>query len=74
MSCGVCGKARQAGVEAARWMAKGFPLAEYKKRIDICRSCPSMKGSVCKECGCLMTIKARMATTKCPLGKWQNDA
>ena len=52
------------------WASMGFPLADYNKRVEACRECESFSGNVCRECGCLIFIKARMATTKCPLGKW----
>ena len=70
MSCAICGKVKLVGAEGMKWAKAGFPLADYEKRVDICRGCSSFSGSTCKECGCLIMVKARMATTKCPLGKW----
>ncbi len=46
----------------------------YKKRIYICKGCDRLNslGTNCKECGCLIHIKARFKIFKCPLGKWKN--
>ena len=74
IGCKTCGKARQAAKEVARWAGKGFPIADYQARISICQRCEEFSGLTCNACGCLILIKARMATTKCPLGKWPNDS
>lgn len=49
------------------------PNEVYKDRIEICRSCiyyfkPT---GTCKDCGCFMKIKARLAPMGCGQGKWQ---
>jgi len=72
MNC--CGKAGEAIRQSIKWASKGFTMGNYRARISICQSCDQYKGRFCMACGCLMAIKARMATTKCPLGKWQNDS
>lgn len=43
-----------------------------KERLDICLSCPELIKITkqCKQCGCFMSIKARLQEAKCPLGKW----
>ena len=45
---------------------------DYEKRIEICRACQDFDDSLCrcKVCGCLMKIKARLKSTKCPKNKW----
>ena len=70
MSCGVCGKARAAGAEALKWASQGFPIADFQKRLSSCRACEHFSGRICKACGCLIFVKARMETAACPLGKW----
>lgn len=54
----------------------GFPfLADSEvqvTRYDICKSCPSFTVvlKTCRECGCIMPLKTRLANAVCPLGKW----
>ena len=45
----------------------------YKDRISICKSCiyyfkPT---GTCKDCGCFMKLKARLAPMECGQRKWQ---
>ena len=44
----------------------------HKHRLDICRSCPRYFNptGTCKECGCFMTLKTRLKSAECPIGKW----
>lgn len=48
--------------------------AEYERRLAICRGCPSFDSQpvVCRHpsCGCLLTTKARWASSQCPLSRW----
>ena len=49
------------------------PDEVYNDRISICKECiyyfkPT---GTCKDCGCFMKIKARLAPMKCSQGKWQ---
>ena len=41
-------------------------------RMAICNSCPSLIHitSQCRECGCFMKLKTKLAAAVCPLGKW----
>jgi hypothetical protein len=42
-----------------------------KSRYEICKSCPSFTLlKTCKECGCIMPLKTKLANTSCPLAKW----
>jgi len=42
-----------------------------KYRYNICVSCDSFtKIKTCKKCGCIMPLKVKVATAKCPVGKW----
>jgi hypothetical protein len=47
--------------------------SESKKRLDICLNCDRLfKPTVqCKECGCFMTLKTKIAHATCPLNKWE---
>ncbi len=45
---------------------------EKNKRLDICKACPELVKltTTCKQCGCFMAAKAKLAEASCPLGKW----
>lgn len=45
---------------------------DAKKRYSICLDCDRFLKvtNQCKECGCFMSIKTRLATASCPIGKW----
>jgi hypothetical protein len=42
------------------------------KRMGICEECPRLiKGTKqCKECGCFMSLKTKLESAVCPIGKW----
>ena len=44
----------------------------YKQRLEICDTCPLREGNRCsaKSCGCILEKKAKLASEKCPEGKW----
>lgn len=47
-----------------------------KERYDICTECPEfvkLTGQ-CKQCGCFMKAKTRLAGASCPLNKWLAEA
>jgi len=55
-------------------MSKFFVSDEvYKDRITICKSCVYYfkPTGTCKDCGCFMKIKARLAPMECSQKKWQ---
>ena len=43
-----------------------------EQRLDICRGCEFFikLTSQCGQCGCLMPLKAKLAPSVCPVGKW----
>ena len=49
------------------------------RRWDICKACPELTASNrCKKCGCFMKagdkfVKIRLATARCPIGKWEKE-
>ena len=45
---------------------------KQKERLIICKECDSYvkNRDMCKECGCIMSMKTRLFAAKCPLGKW----
>ena len=49
------------------------PNSIYEDRITICKSCVYYfkPTGTCKDCGCFMKIKARLAPMECSQKKWQ---
>tara|TARA_R110001599_G_scaffold119060_1_gene288661 strand:- start:1090 stop:1491 length:402 start_codon:yes stop_codon:yes gene_type:complete len=49
------------------------PDEVYKDRISICKDCVYYfkPTGTCKDCGCFMKIKARLAPMECSQKKWQ---
>ncbi len=63
----------------SKWIASNAPLASedlLSRRKEICSKCEfwNPKGfkntGRCMKCGCSTWTKLRMATEKCPIGKW----
>ena len=61
------------------WASAGCPVVneeEYVGRINICAACDKCeldKDNVpirCKLCGCSLSYKVPLSTSKCPLDKW----
>jgi hypothetical protein len=64
---------------AAAWRALGAavkgeelvvsPIAEAG-RMRACISCDRLESKRCKECGCFVALKTKLATENCPLNRW----
>jgi hypothetical protein len=63
----------------ANWVKEGAPITDeetLKVRLETCKGCEFWdesgfdKTGRCKKCGCSTQAKLRMATEKCPIGKW----
>lgn len=65
----------------SRWAAAGFPVREQAEveqiESELCQPCEHYRDGRCKRCGCQVTQsrialinKIKMATEKCPIGKW----
>ena len=61
------------------WVASGMPFANSEllsTRTETCKSCDQWDSSAlggtgkCNICGCSTSLKLRMTTEKCPIGKW----
>jgi hypothetical protein len=70
---------RTAAAAASRFARSGFALADAEtlaSRQSVCQSCEQwdaagLRGTGrCRKCGCSTQAKLRMASEKCPLGKW----
>jgi hypothetical protein len=64
---------------AADWTKSGFPIPDpetFNARLETCKGCEFWdesgfaKTGRCRKCGCSTQAKLRMATEKCPIGKW----
>jgi len=62
-----------------KWISNGFAKTDnttFEKRLEACQGCEfwNAKGfggtGRCVKCGCSTWAKLRMATEKCPVGKW----
>lgn len=62
----------------AEWAKAGFPIVsggDFEARKKICASCEHWNADAfgglgrCGKCGC-SGVKLRLATSKCPVGKW----
>jgi len=65
---------------ASRFARSGFftsPPEILATREATCRACPEWDAQAlnatgrCRKCGCSTWAKLRMATERCPLGKWE---
>ena len=69
--------AKTFATESVKHAASGFknrPPEEIERIGAICMSCEHIfhdeVGMRCRKCGCIMSIKIKWATTRCPVGKW----
>lgn len=69
------------GHAAHRFARAGFattPPEALATREATCRACPEWDAQAlngtgrCRKCGCSTWAKLRMATERCPLGKWES--
>ena len=46
---------------------------EYRRRLEICRSCPRLENGMCGLCGCYVELRAVKNNTFCPAtgDKWK---
>ena len=70
------------GSAAHRFARAGFattPPEALATREATCRACPEWDATAlnntgrCRKCGCSTWAKLRMATERCPLGKWEAE-
>jgi len=70
------------GSAAHRFARAGFattPPEALATREATCRACPEWDAQAlngtgrCRKCGCSTWAKLRMATERCPLGKWEAE-
>ena len=73
-------KTRSALLAGTKFTASGFtttPPEILAEREATCRACPEWDAEAlnntgrCRKCGCSTWAKLRMATERCPVGKWE---
>jgi hypothetical protein len=57
------------------WAVSGFVMAtdeQRASRLEICHGCANWDESnnKCRICGCYLSAKIAMKTSKCPIGLW----
>lgn len=71
--------AKTAMEATSEWTLSGFKKTDeltLKTRLETCKDCEFWNSSGfggtgrCMKCGCSTWAKLRMATEKCPIGKW----
>jgi hypothetical protein len=73
MACNVCQKSIGIAQSIGTWVRAGAPLTrikDFQTRLDICKDCQHFDGGFCGKCGCVILLKARLATSQCPEDKW----
>lgn len=40
------------------------------ERLNTCNTCPDLHLKICKNCGCFMPAKVKIAKAECPKGLW----
>jgi hypothetical protein len=57
----------------AEMVGKATTDEVFQSRIDICNECPHLNSvRQCRECGCFVDGKARLALQECPIKKWSH--
>jgi hypothetical protein len=55
------------------YVKKGMPDVDketYGKRMNICNTCEERNHTRCGVCGCVLAVKCKWETEKCPIKKW----
>jgi len=53
------------------WVVGGCRISlTAHQRLQICEDCEHQKEGICLVCGCLLSMKTKMDTEKCPIDKW----
>lgn len=63
-------KIKSLGESAATWLLAGMPVVtkqQYEDRLHICKMCDylDVTTGTCDHCGCVMKVKAWLATEGC---------
>ena len=42
-----------------------------ESRMEICNECEFLFAGFCRQCVCLMSVKTKLKSSECPIGKWK---
>jgi len=60
---------RKAPLSFKRVLIEDQSILDY--RWDLCKGCEFLRDdNRCLKCGCWMTVKYKISTARCPIGKW----
>lgn len=68
---------KKSAIQFLRHGAPSTPPEVLAEREATCRACPEWDAAAlnatgrCRKCGCSTWAKLRMATERCPIGKWE---
>jgi len=65
--------AATAGLDTLEGITQGVVFIsddELRKREAICHACQFYDAGICKSCGCMLQVKTKLASQRCPVGKW----
>jgi hypothetical protein len=63
----------KAGPKIISAMLKPSDSPMALKRLEVCKGCEHWTGSKCKKCGCFTSLKVRLPSEACPIGKWSKE-
>lgn len=70
MARNFAGSMAQAFKHAAATGEVTSDASTVSKRLLVCEHCEHKSGIRCTKCGCFIRLKAALATSRCPIGKW----
>ena len=49
------------------------PDSEYRRRLELCKECPSLLNGLCRECGCFVEVRAAKRRQRGPAvrARWE---
>ena len=52
------------------WIGGCKTTLSAEERMKICKKCEYYSRGRCVSCGCILSLKTKMDTEKCPIDKW----
>ncbi|MBP5652006.1 MAG: hypothetical protein J6X17_01120 [Lachnospiraceae bacterium] len=68
--------ADKAAYESVQNYIASIPEAEradesvYRSRLSVCKECDMLISGMCRKCGCYVEVRAFVAGSDCPGGRW----
>ena len=73
MACESCKEAKAANLMQKIFKSIFDPDASeelIRERLEICKNCTLRNHIQCTECGCLISLKVKLSSERCPMEKW----